>query len=233
VGAARGASSAKRRAGLAALVLAVAFAGGAANASALIVSVEGRTLSYLPIPGAGVNASRRSKTPLAYHGGPVMASNTNYAFYWDPSGGAAYPAGYEFGLNRYFEDLAHDSGGLMNTDSVLTQYGDGAGEFANYKSLFGEALIDTNLYPVNGCAAAPICLTDAQLRAEITSYVEAHKLPTDLQHEYFLLTPPASRAASKPQAVLAPPAPNTSRTAPTTATCQFPKGSSCTRTTLT
>jgi hypothetical protein len=76
-----------------------------------------------------------------------MASNTNYTFYWDPSGGAAYPVGYEFGLNRYFEDLAHDSGGLMNTDSVPTQYGDGAGEFANYKSLFGDALIDTNLYP--------------------------------------------------------------------------------------
>jgi hypothetical protein len=35
----------------------------------------------------------------------------------------------------------------MNTDSVPTQYGDGAGEFANYKSLFGDALIDTNLYP--------------------------------------------------------------------------------------
>src|ERR1700737_4389234 len=154
-GGSQGASSTKRRAELAALVLATAFAGVVANASALIVSVAGRTLSYQPAPGASVNASRHSKAPLAYHGGPVMPSNTNYTLYWDPSGGLAYPVGYESGLNRYFEDLAHDSGGLLNTDSVLTQYGDAAGEFANYNSHFGGPLSDTDPYPASGCAAAP------------------------------------------------------------------------------
>jgi hypothetical protein len=170
--------------------VAAVFALGVANASAVIVQVGGQTLSYLPLRGAGVNGNGPSKALLEYHGGPIMPSNTNYTLYWDPSGGSAYPAGYGSGLNRYFEDLAHDSGGLLNTDSVLTQYGDGAGEFANYNSHFGGALIDANPYPANGCPSAPTCLTDAQLRAEITSYVEAHKLPADLQHEYFLLTPP-------------------------------------------
>jgi hypothetical protein len=33
-------------------------------------------------------------------------------------------------------------------------------------------------------------LTDAQIQQEIASYVTAHHLPTDLSHEYFLLTPP-------------------------------------------
>ena len=172
------------------------LAGGAVNASAVIVHLPGKTLSYQPVPGAQVQAQVQAQVkasagkPVEYHGGPVMPSNTNYTLYWDPSGGPEYPAGYQSGLNRYFEDLAHDSGGVQNTDSVLTQYKDEAGEFANYNSHFGGALIDTDPYPANGCSAAPTCFTDEQLRAEITKYVEAHKLPMDVQHEYFLLTPP-------------------------------------------
>ncbi len=166
----------------------------ASSASALIIRLPGRTLSYLPIHGAAPASRAQEKggatKHVEYHGGPVMASNTNYALYWDPSSGPEYPAGYQSGIDRYFEDLAHDSGGDENTDSVLTQYNDSGGESAAYDSHFGGALSDTDAYPANGCSSAPKCFTDEQLRAEIVNYVEAHKLPTDLQHEYFLLTPP-------------------------------------------
>lgn len=174
---------------------------GVPGASAVITQVGPTTLSYQPLQGAArpVKAPAKKRATrsgrgarvqaLEYHGGPVMSSNTNYALYWDPAGAPAYPAGYEAGINRYFEDLAHDSGGLQNTDSVLTQYKDSAGEHANYSSHFGGALADSNPYPASGCAAAPICLTDEQLRAELTRYVAEHKLPADLSHEYFLLTP--------------------------------------------
>jgi IPT/TIG domain len=163
----------------------------ASSASALIVRLPGKALSYVPPATApGAKAAKSKHRPVEYHGGPVMASNTNYALYWDPGGAPEYPPGYAAGLNRYFEDLAHDSGGLQNTDSVLTQYNDSASESASYSSHFAGALVDTDPYPANGCTAAPICLTDAQLRAEIKSYVEAHTLPIDLAHEYFLLTPP-------------------------------------------
>ena len=91
---------------------------------------------------------------MTYRGGPVMTSNTNYPLYWAPAGESAYPAGYISGIDRWFSDLAHDSGGLLNTDSVLTQYGDKEGGFANYNSHFGGALIDTDPYPANGCKAA-------------------------------------------------------------------------------
>jgi hypothetical protein len=195
------------RAGIALLAIAatltLVLAAFAGQASAVIVHVQGRTLSYQPAPGASAHALTRagsnnrssgaakpnSKAPLLYHkGGPVMPSNTNYTLYWDPSGAPEYPAGYQAGIDRYFEDLAHDSGGLLNTDSILTQYS-GNGEIANYDSHFGGALIDTNPYPASGCTAAPTCLTDSQIRAEILGYVESHKLPIDRQHEYFLLTP--------------------------------------------
>jgi IPT/TIG domain len=168
---------------------------GASSASAVIVQLEnGKTVSYQPLkPSPGLSAL--SIRPLAasnliYHGGPVMTSNTNYTFYWSPSGSSAYPAGYQEGVDRYLEDLAHDSGGNQNVDSVATQYSNGGGEAVAYDSHFAGAIVDTDPYPANGCKKAPTCLTDAQLQAELDSYVTAHGLPKDLAHEYFILTPP-------------------------------------------
>ena len=172
-----------------------ALALGASPASAVIVQLEGGgAVSYQPLD-TGSSLSALSVRPLAsanllYFGGPVMTSNTNYTLYWSPSGSSAYPAGYRAGVDRYLEDLAHDSGGFQNVDSVATQYTNSEGEAVAYDSHFAGAILDTDPYPPNGCKKAPICLTDAQLQAEIDSYVTAHGLPKDLQHEYFLLTPP-------------------------------------------
>ena len=184
----------------AALVLAGAVSLAAAEASAFAVVVtlpSGEAVGVLPLAGAApANRAARpqgaatASTNLRYHGGAVMPSNTNYAFYWAPPSAPAYPAGYQSGLNTFFEDLAHDSGGDQNVESVSAQYGDSAGKFANYDSHFGGAIVDTNPYPARVCKAAPICLTDAQIKKEISSYVKAHGLAQDLTHEYFLLTPP-------------------------------------------
>jgi PKD repeat protein len=175
-------------------LLGVAMLGaGAATASAVIVHVpSGKTLSYQPLPGLRTfSPFDKLFNNLDYNGGPVMTSNTNYVIYWSPSGAAAYPPGYESGVNQYFEDLAHDSGGTQNVESVSAQYNDAAGDFASYNSHFGGAFIDTGPYPENGCTLAgiEICLTDEQLREELTRFVKAQGLQTDLAHEYFLLTP--------------------------------------------
>jgi hypothetical protein len=182
----------KLRVGPLALATALLLALGASSAGAVITQLpNGRPISYQPLRGALVlRAQPLAATNLIYHGGPVMSSNTNYAFYWAPSGSSAYPAEYQSGVNQYFEDLAHDSGGDQNVDSVATQYADEGGAAASYDSHFAGAIVDTNAYPVNGCNKAPICLTNAQLQAELGSYITAHGLPRDLSHEYFLLTPP-------------------------------------------
>jgi len=187
----KGSALAARAALVAALAVSL-LAAAAANAPAVIVHLEnGKTLSYMPLAGApAVVPLDEFFSNVDYNGGLVMASNTNYAFYWDPSGAPAYPSDYRPGLNRYFKDLAHDSGGHENVDSVSSQYNDAAGEFALYESHFAGAIVDTNPYPANGCKRAKICLTDAQLQAELSKYVAAHSLPRDLAHEYFLLTPP-------------------------------------------
>ena len=187
-----GARAPVRRLALALLAVGAALGVGPPVASAVIVHLaNGPALSYQPLRGAAtVKSFDEVFSNLDYNGGPVMASNTNYVVYWRPSGAPAYPSDYQPGVNQYLTDLAHDSGGHENTDSISAQYNDAAGEFANYNSHFGGALIDTDPYPANGCTQATICLTDAQIRAELTKYVKAQGLPTDLAHEYFLLTPP-------------------------------------------
>src|SRR6516164_4409442 len=85
-------------------------------------------------------------TNMDYNGGPVMPSNTDYMVLWSPKGLSAYPAGYVSGLKTFFMDLAHDSGGHQNVDSVSAQYKDLTGAFARYQTTFGGVLLDTNPY---------------------------------------------------------------------------------------
>jgi len=188
--------TAARLRGLTLLVLALlatallsTFAAPAAQA-VIARLADGRTLSFEAVPGPRTaNPFDQLFTNLDYNGGPVMSSNTNYAVYWSPPGAPAFPADYEGGIDRYLEDLAHDSGGHENVDSVSAQYND-TSSFAAYDSHFGGALLDSDPYPVNGCAEGAICLSDSQIRAELSAYLSAHGLTADLTHEYFLLTPP-------------------------------------------
>ncbi len=182
---------------LATSAIALALA-GASSADALVVHVNGHRVSILPKPGASAAAlaatpfiaagKRPPRNGLQYQGGPLMASNTNYVLYWAPPESPAYPGGYQTGVDRYFEDLSHDSGGLGNVESVLLQY-EGGGQVPSYDSHFGGALLDTDPYPPNGCTQATICLTDEQIRAEIANYVQANHLPEDLEHEVFRADP--------------------------------------------
>ncbi len=173
----------------------------AARSEAIVVSTtKGAALSYVPLKGgSGTSALSRAARPfdtfftnLDYGGGPVMTSNTNYTIFWRPagSGATAYPSGYQTGLNTFFEDLTHDSGGHENVESVATQYNDAEGAFVKYDSHFGGTFVDEDPYPPSGCPFATRCFTDEQIREELQSFVTAHGLPTDLSHEYFMLTPP-------------------------------------------
>jgi PKD repeat protein len=130
---------------------------------------------------------------MDYNGGPVMPSNTDYMVLWSPGGLGAYPATYVSGLKRWFTDLAHDSGGNQNTDSVSAQYQDLTGAFSRYATKFGGAVLDTDPYPATQCPVnSPVtaCLTDPQIQQELVNFTAANNLKTDLSHEYFLLTPP-------------------------------------------
>jgi hypothetical protein len=109
---------------------------------------------------------------------------------------AAGPAFFTFDapyvslIDRYFGDVAHDSGGTTNVYSVATQYSDNTGPIA-YQSTFAGSYVDRDPLPANGCSDGvdPVCLTDFQLQAEIQNVLTAkgwHGTPTN---EFFLMTP--------------------------------------------
>ena len=158
----------------------------------------GHPVAYVPLRGAKGTGFDQVFTNMDYNGGPLMPSNTDYMVLWSPGGLSAYPAGYVSGLKTFFRDLAHDSGGHQNVDSVSAQYQDLTGAFAQYKTTFGGALLDTNPYPPTECPVGgtgvtgkvTACLTDPQIQTELENFVPSHHLKTDLSHEYFLLTPP-------------------------------------------
>jgi hypothetical protein len=150
-------------------------------------------VAYVPLRGSKAVGFDQVFTNMDYNGGPVMPSNTDYMVLWSPAGLSAYPPNYVSGLQTFFKDLAHDSGGHQNVDSVSAQDNDLTGAFARYHTTFGGALVDTNPYPPTQCpAAAPVtaCLTDPQIQTELEQFVASRGLKTDLSHEYFLLTPP-------------------------------------------
>jgi PKD repeat protein len=133
-----------------------------------------------------------------YHNGPVIHSSAPYLVFWDPAG--AIPASSRALLERFFTDVAADSGTANNIYGVIRQYTDSSG-FADYKQTFtaGQVINDTQPYPAldsvncpDVAPSYPTCITDAQLQAEITRLGGADGLPTGTGANapiYFVVTP--------------------------------------------
>jgi hypothetical protein len=97
-------------------------------------------------------------------------------------------------IDRYFADVAHDSGLGTNVYSTDPQYTDGGGP-AQYAATFGGSVIARDPLPTNGCddtdngLSDPVCLDDAQLEAEVQAVMIAegwHGSPSTM---FFLMTP--------------------------------------------
>jgi hypothetical protein len=150
-------------------------------------------------------------TGLCSHGGPVIHKNETFALYWDP--GHGYFQTTKNYVDQFLRDVANGSGSLSSPYAVTSQYTDASGRAAN-ASLFGGPFTDFgsasggNDYPANGCPVSgtdfvpdytdqpnTVCLTDAQLRPEITTLITQNGLTSShLEPGYsplfVLLTPP-------------------------------------------
>ena len=129
-------------------------------------------------------ANERSRLP--YNGGPVLHSSRPYLIFWTPSG-ESIAASSESLIERYFTDVAADSGKSSNVFGVLRQYYDRSG-FADYRQTFDRArqvIVDTQPYPpedASSCpgvsATYPRCISYAQIQSEVDRLIRADKLPT-------------------------------------------------------
>ena len=209
-GRAKGSASPEARAGsrrtritliVAAMLAAIAWSAAPAAAKVVKDSVTHKkfgvalsTRAPRPIATACI-ADNTDCTALTYHGGAVMHAEKFYMLYWTPAGHAV-PSAYRAGLNAWMNEFAGASYTAGNLFSVDQQFYDtsgpaGAKRFVPYAITNGGQLIDTNAYPASGCSddGMPICLTDAQLSAQLQSYVTGHSLPTGPGVEYFIFTP--------------------------------------------
>jgi hypothetical protein len=131
---------------------------------------------------------------LSYHGGPIMPTNKVYAIYWVPAGYSVSP-GYTSTISQYFADVAADSGRTSNVYYSTTQYYQGSNPktYVQYSSTYAGSVVDTASFPASGCTdtvtQTTVCLSDAQLQAEITRVKNAQGWVSNGTTEFFLFTP--------------------------------------------
>ena len=135
---------------------------------------------------------------ICFHGGSVLRANETFALTWDAQ--RSYWAGTRGYVEQFLRDVADGSGSLGSPYAVTPQYTDPGGR-AQSSSKFGGGCIDYGAtgrsacefgnptgpghdYPANGCkvtgdsfvddnlvGANTVCLTDAQLRGELSAMI--------------------------------------------------------------
>jgi hypothetical protein len=133
-------------------------------------------------PGGAVHLQHGLSKPRGFTAPSFLTFDTNYVSL----------------INRYFADVAHDSGLVSNVYSTDPQYTDGGGA-AQYLSAVGGSVIDRDPLPANGCndtfdtgagiLSDPVCLDDAQLQAEIQNVMTTSGWHGNGSTMFFLMTP--------------------------------------------
>ncbi len=135
-------------------------------------------------------AARRRN--LRYHGGRILARSTTRPVFWEPPG-YTFPLGYKDLIERYFTDIATDSGTTENVYRVGEQYFDrkpnGRVWHRVHYLVTAEASITlTDALPSTGCrlrTGYTACVTDKQVRAKINQL----KTSIGLNSVYFMFLP--------------------------------------------
>jgi len=127
--------------------------------------------------------------PLTYHGGPVVHENTAYAIYWAPPG-FQFDAGYEAEVDRFLTNVSRATGDPASVYAVAGQYSDTVGPTAA-GSDFGGGVRVADPFPASGCISSKltVCLSAAQIQAELGQVADAQHWPRGMGSVFFLFTP--------------------------------------------
>ena len=101
-----------------------------------------------------------------------------------------FDANYETLINKYFTDVADDSGGTSNVYSAATQYSDGREPSNTSRRSAARTSTTTRCRQADATTASnPACLTDSQLRHEIQRVLTANGWHGGSSTMFFLMTP--------------------------------------------
>lgn len=127
-------------------------------------------------------------------GHPVLHSPGTYAIYWDP--GDLYRPEWQGVIDGFLSNLGSISSDLGDVFANDQQYIDATGKPATDSFVFQGAYTDTEPYPSPGCTdpsppeGAVTCITDAQIRSQLESFITQHALRKGMRTVFYLLTPP-------------------------------------------
>jgi len=176
---------------LAALLAAVSLP---ASAGALVTEVAGAPKVGLQ-PRSDTLGTAGAEPELFGNesGNAVLTDPSEYAIYWDPE--KAFHHEWVTNLDEFFANLGE--AGLGTPFATLPQYRDRANTVSSFHATFKGAYSDTSRFPSAGCSdpnpletGQVTCLTDAQLRAQLQSFIAARGLPKGMSTIYYVLTPP-------------------------------------------
>jgi hypothetical protein len=142
--------------------------------------------------------------------GPVLGETHVYLIYWDPTNAPddwpiSYPLTTKLFLAQFLEDSAADSHTLDNPFTLDGMYygtgishaGNTPGTAGGYEMEYDGSYTDqVNAMPPSGCTdqdptyPTNVCLTDAQIQAQLQSYIASNGLPTGPSNVYLFMTPP-------------------------------------------
>lgn len=166
----------------------------ATPAGAAVTEVEGVKVGVQARNGTGLGTTGSEPETFANENGNVVLHGSgDYVIYWDPGNQLHHE--WLVKVDGFFRGLGE--AGLATGFASLGQYRDRSNALAPFHALSKGAYSDTAKFPVAGCTdphalevGAVTCLTDAQLREQLKSFIAARGLPTGMGTVYFLVTPP-------------------------------------------
>ena len=131
-------------------------------------------------------------------GNAIVDGSNVYAVYWDPED-VFFDHHHEWLLkvDSFMQQLGASSGSLGTIFAPLVQYRDRPNAPAAYSTVFKGSYTDSAKYPAPVCTdPEPLalgelsCVTDAQLREQLQSFIAGHGLPKGMNTIYYVITPP-------------------------------------------
>jgi hypothetical protein len=167
----------------------------AAPAGAVIAEAGGVKVGLQPrLAGAGTEGAPEVETEsfANANGNVVLHGAVEYAIYWDPN--KQFHHEWVTNVDEFLQALGTAGPGTPFAD--LGQYRDRSNAITPFEALFKGSYSDTGKLPAKKCTdpknPATTCITDAQLREQLESFIASHGLPTGMGTVYYLLTPPGT-----------------------------------------